>query len=364
MNKETVVIAMSGGVDSSVAAALLVDQGHDVVGMTMRVYSGAETARAKSCCSLDDVDDAREVAARLGIPYYALDMKEPFRQHVIDDFVDEYLAGRTPNPCLRCNADMKFGALLDRAREIGADSVATGHYVRRTRCPETGRFELRRGRDDGKDQSYALYVLTQPQLARARFPLGEVTKAEVRALAKKYDLPVDGKPDSQDICFVPDGDYRGFVERHAGDRLRPGRFVTPDGEDLGANDGVAHYTVGQRRGLGLDIDEHPRYVVELRADTDEVVVGKKAEAVRNRFEVPAVNWVSVAAPDAPLACAVKIRHRSRPAPGLVTPTPGGGAVVALRDPELGVSPGQAAVFYDGDRVLGGGTIARVAPLAV
>jgi tRNA-specific 2-thiouridylase len=362
--RETVVIAMSGGVDSSVAAGLLVEQGHDVVGMTMRVYQGAEVARSKSCCSLEDVDDARQVAETLGIPYYALDMKDAFQEHVIDDFVDEYLAGRTPNPCLRCNADMKFGSLLERAREIGADAVATGHYVRRTYDEASGRWELRAGRDPAKDQSYALYVLTQDQLARARFPLGEMTKAETREQAARLGLPVDAKPDSQDICFVPDGDYRGFVARQAGERVRPGRFVSVEGEDMGPHGGVVNFTVGQRRGLGLEGDEHPRYVVELRADTAEVVVGRKHQAARERFEVGPVNWVSIAAPAEPLECQVKVRHRSPPTPAVVSARSDGTAEVELASGDLGISPGQAAVFYDGDRVLGGGTIERVAPVEV
>ncbi len=357
--RETIVVAMSGGVDSSVAAALLVEQGFDVVGMTMRVWTGDSQAKAaKSCCSLEDVNDARDVAAKLGIPYYALDMKQDFQEHVIDNFVGEYLAGRTPNPCLRCNADMKFGALLDRAQEIGANKVATGHYARTYKDPQTGRWQLRAGLDGGKDQSYALYVLTQDQLDRALFPLGDMTKAETRAHAERLGLLVDKKPDSQDICFVPDGNYRGFVEKLAGDQIVPGRFVSVDGKDLGEHRGIAHYTVGQRRGLGLQGDQR-QVVVELRPETNEVVVGLKHQAMRERFEVVDLNWVSLAPIEKPLECQVKIRHRAAPAEALLTPKEDGTLEVLLEDSNIGISPGQAAVFYEDDLVLGGGTIEKV-----
>lgn len=362
---ETVVVAMSGGVDSAVAAALLVEAGYRVVGMTMRVWSGGEDAPAapRSCCSLDDVEDARRVAALLDIPYYALDMKDAFREAVIGEFVGEYLAGRTPNPCVTCNGDMKFGALLERAAAVGASRVATGHYARVARDPASGRFELRRGRDPGKDQSYALHVLTQDQLGRALFPLGELTKEETRAHAARLGLPVSGKADSQDICFVPGGDYREFLASQVGDAVRPGRFRSVEGEDLGEHRGVPFYTVGQRRWLGIQGHDR-RYVVELRPEADEVVVGTRDQASRAAFRVEGMNWVSRAAPAAPLRCEVKIRHRSPPAAAEVRPRPGGALEVLLDIPDLGVAPGQAAVLYDGDLVLGGGRIAGGAPGAL
>lgn len=353
---ELVVVAMSGGVDSSVAAALLMQHEYRVVGMTMRVAPGGDgTAAARSCCSLDDVQDARRVCDLLGIPYYAIDMKEAFESRVVDTFVAEYLEGRTPNPCIACNTDMKFGALLDLARSIGAERVATGHYARVGRDPASGRWLLRTGLDPAKDQSYSLYGLTQEQLARALFPIGELTKAQVRETAERLGLPVAAKAESMDICFVPGGDYREVVAARAGDTVRPGRFVDRDGRPVGEHRGVAYYTVGQRRGLGLP-GEDRTYVVELRPERDEVVVGTRDEASRARFTVGAVNWVGLGPLAARTRCRVRIRHRFEPARATVAPLPGGRLEVVLDEPALGVAPGQAAVFYAGDQVLFGGRI--------
>lgn len=363
---QTVVVAMSGGVDSSVAAALLKDQGYQVVGMTMRVWQGDpdQPKPEKSCCSLEDVDDARRVCDILDIPYYALDMKDRFSEAVIQDFLDEYLAGRTPNPCLHCNGEMKFGELLERAEAVGAAKVATGHYARLGFDAERDRWQLWRGDYSEKDQSYALYVLTQAQLSRAMFPLGEMTKADTRSLAKKYGLPISEKVESQDICFVPDGDYRGFLERNLEPgTIQPGNFVDVHGKVLGQHRGVPFYTVGQRRGLGLQ-GEHRHYVVSLDAETNTVVVGQKHEALEASFLVRDLNWVSIPAPEASLSCQVKIRHRSEPAAATVELQEDGQAKVHLDQADLGIAPGQACVFYEGDLVLGGGTIERPPAVSV
>jgi tRNA-specific 2-thiouridylase len=363
-----VVVALSGGVDSAVAAAMLVEQGFEVIGMTMRVFSGEGSRKAKkSCCSLEDVDDARYVAEELDIPFYTLALEEPFQQRVIDNFVKEYLVGRTPNPCLICNTDLKFGALLERARTLGAEKVATGHYARLNWISQAqdspGRWQLRRGVDGGKDQSYALYGLTQEQLSRALFPLGDRTKAAIRKLAAKLNLPVQDKPDSQDICFIPEGNYRNFLQRQIGERILPGDFVNAQGEVLGQHRGVPFYTVGQRRGLGLQ--GHQRhYVTGLFPETNQVRVGFLEEAMRARFQVTQLNWVSLPAPQEAFSCQARIRHRGATSPARVEPRPGEVLQVTLLEPDPGISPGQACVFYDHDLVLGGGVINSVEGLKV
>jgi tRNA-specific 2-thiouridylase len=354
-----VVVAMSGGVDSSVAAALLVEQGLEVVGVSMQLYDRREGAVGEgfgSCCSLDDLQDARRVAASLGVPHYIMNFERQFSAEVVDRFVAEYRAGRTPIPCTRCNSDVKFATLLERARALGAEQVATGHYARITWNAATERLELRRGLDHAKDQSYFLFSLGQPQLARSRFPVGDLTKTDVREHARRLGLRVADKPDSQEICFVPDGDYAAFVERRAGPAA-PGPIVHVDGTTLGSHAGVHRFTIGQRKGLGLSTGR-PLYVVAVEPDSSTVVVGPVDALDEPGAIVEDVNWVSGEAPAAPLRGAVQIRHRHAAAAATIAPLPGRRARVAFDTAQRAVTPGQAAVFYDGDVVLGGGWIGR------
>jgi tRNA-specific 2-thiouridylase len=353
-----IVVAMSGGVDSSVAAALLSREGHDVIGLSMQLYDQRASPEAfGSCCSLDDLHDARRVAAALGFPHYIVNFEEKFQETVVRNFVDEYAAGRTPIPCVHCNADLKFATLVDRADAFGAAWVATGHYARVRFDEDLGRFRLLRGRDRDKDQSYFLFSLTQDQLAHALFPVGHLTKDEVRACAEDLGLAVARKPDSQEICFVPDGDAGGFVERHldAGDRA--GEIVDSAGRVLGRHRGLHRFTVGQRKGLGLSAGT-PLYVLRLEPSESRVVVGSRDELGQRALRASSVNWIAGEPPSAPVAVTARIRHRHHDAPAIVTPDGAGSAVVRFDEPQLAITPGQAVVFYQGEDVIGGGWIEK------
>jgi tRNA-specific 2-thiouridylase len=347
-----VLVAMSGGVDSSAAAALLAADGHEVLGVAMRVADFSDAARGRSCCAPDDLEDARRAARRLGIPFFVANVEERFAASVIAPFVADYVEGRTPNPCVACNARVKFAWLLARARALGA-KLATGHYARVERRGD--RLALCASADPAKDQSYFLYGLGQDALADVVFPVGGMPKREVRALAERARLPNAAKPESQEICFVTRGDAADFVALRAPERVRPGEVVSTSGEVLGRHGGVHRFTVGQRRGLGVAGPE-PQYVVRIDAAAARVVVGTPEEASRAAFAVAEASWVAGAPPDGAREVLVKVRHRHDGERGTVRATSGGGAEVRLAAPVRGVAPGQAAVFYDGDEVLGGGRI--------
>jgi tRNA-specific 2-thiouridylase len=349
---------MSGGVDSSVTAGLLVEAGHEVIGLTMQIwdYSTFTADHGESfgtCCSLDDVYDARRVAETLGIPFYVVNFEKDFQRQVINRFCDDYFAGRTPNPCVLCNQRLKFELLLRRSRELEADWLATGHYARVEEGG--GRFALRKGRDPAKDQSYFLFTLDQAQMRHVRFPLGELTKDEVRAHAARLGLPVAEKAESQDICFVPDGDYVRFLEEERGSGQRDGDIIHVSGKVLGQHLGTYRYTIGQRRGLGIAWPE-PLYVVGIDAETRQVLVGEKEHLAVAELIVREVVWGAEEPPGA-IRAHCRIRYRHREVPATITPLAGKDARVRFDQPQYGVTPGQAAVFYVGDRVLGGGWIA-------
>jgi tRNA-specific 2-thiouridylase len=356
-----IVVAMSGGVDSSVAAALLAEEGHDVIGVSMQLYpstpfgrSGRADRTYGTCCTLDDLDDARRVCATIGVPHYILNFESRFDDAVVSNFVREYVSGRTPIPCAHCNSDLKFEALLDRARGFGAAALATGHYARIARGAE-GRYRLRRGLDPGKDQSYFLFSLTQAQMADARFPIGALDKTAVRAHARRLGLRVAEKPDSQEICFVPDGDYAAFVEREAPSLTRPGAMVDRDGRVVGTHGGVHRFTIGQRKGLGLSSTE-PLYVLAIDAAESRVTVGPRDALGRTTLVAREVNWTSGDPPSDWTRAAAQIRHRNPAAPGRVRALDDDRAEYVFDEPQSAITPGQAAVFYDSDEVVGGGWI--------
>jgi len=350
--KNTLVVALSGGVDSAVAAALLAEAGHRVVGISMRLYDAKGTSASVGgrCCGPRDLEDARAVCAHLGIPFYVADESEAFGRAVIDDFISEYALGRTPNPCVRCNEQVKFAPLVRRARALGAAGLATGHYARIEE--RNGRRRLLRARDARKDQSYFLFAMGGAALDYVQFPIGELTKDEVRARARAFGLPNADKPDSQEICFIPDGDHAKFLERQGGAGA-PGEIVDEAGHVLGRHGGVHHYTIGQRRGLGIAAAES-LYVLGLDARSARVVVGPEVALERHDVAVGDVRWTG-GVPDAPVRAQVQIRYRHAPQPATVTPD-GAGARVIFDAAERAVAPGQAAVFYQDDVVLGGGWI--------
>ena len=358
---ERIVVGMSGGVDSSVAAAMLVEQGFEVIGITLRVWPWREPDEPArtfgSCCSPESVDDARAVARRLGIPYYLLNSEREFERAVIEPFARAYAAGRTPVPCVACNREVKFGSLLQRARAWDAAAVATGHYARITRDPESRRFLLWRGRDARKDQSDFLWPLTQGQLEAARFPVGYVTKDAVRDRARALGLVTADKPESQEICFIPDDDYRGFLRRRMPDAFGPGPIVDGQGTVLGRHAGLVNYTVGQRRGLGLAAGR-PLYVTALDLSRNAVVVGGEDEVDVAVILAEQANFIAIPALEGPLAVEAKIRHTHEPAAATIEPAEDGLVRVRFERSQRAPAPGQSVVFYQGDLVVGGGVIAR------
>lgn len=350
-----VVVAMSGGVDSSTVAAMLHDQGYDVVGITLQLYDhGLALQKKGACCAGLDIYDAQQVSAKLGIDHYVLDYESRFKEAVIDDFADSYIRGETPLPCVRCNQSVKFKDLYSMARDLGADCLATGHYVQRVE--DNGLATLRRAVDHHKDQSYFLFATTQAQLDFLRFPLGALHKADVRSLAQKYGLAIADKPDSQDICFVPSGNYGELVSRLRPGAAEAGNIVHLDGRVLGTHDGILHYTVGQRKGLGVGGMAEPIYVVALRPDAREVVVGPREALAASSLIMNECNWLTDQSTGSVFEAMAKIRSTTAPEPVSVHLRAGGEAHVTFHIPEYGVSPGQACVIYDANRVLGGGWI--------
>ena len=362
-----VAVAMSGGVDSSTVAAVLLRQGRTIVGLTMQLWNQRRLPELQGdgpaqhrCCSLDDVYDAKRVAQHLSFTHYVVNFEEQFEERVVRPFVRQYLAGRTPIACTNCNSDVKFEPLLRMARQIGAERLATGHYARIRRNEGTGRYELLRARDDSKDQSYFLWGLTQEQLSRSEFPLGELTKEEVRALARDAHLPVAEKPESMELCFVPNGNYAQFIHAYWRERGEPlhdaaGDIVTEDGTVIGRHTGVHNYTIGQRKGLGFAAGK-PVYVLAIEPEKNRIIVGEDEALRRSSFEIEGVNWISIDAPTAPLRALAKIRHKHEPAAATVEALPGQRARVTFDVPQRAITPGQAAVVYDGDVVLAGGWI--------
>jgi tRNA-specific 2-thiouridylase len=373
MSTQTIAVAMSGGVDSSTVAAMLRAEGYDVVGLTMQLWNQRRLAGHPGmpeqvqgrCCSIDDVYDARRVAEDLGIPYYVVNHEERFEKDVVRPFVEEYLSGRTPIPCSLCNNHLKFDQLLITARQIGADLLATGHYARCEFDPQRNRWLLKRAADVSKDQTYFLFGLTQEQLSRTRFPLGGMTKPQVRETARHHALALAEKPDSQEICFVPGGDYKKFIDAYLADQGESlpdtaGEIVTSEGEILGHHKGVHNFTVGQRKGIGVATGS-PLYVIQINGQKGQVTVGSGDELLSRTLIAHKMNWISIDDLSEPIRVHAKIRHRHEPAPALVENAGSGEVRVTFDEPQRAITPGQAVVFYDGDLVVGGGWIASFEP---
>lgn len=357
--KRKVAVGMSGGVDSSVAAYLLKEQGYDVIGITMQTWQDedmAAMAENEKCCGTSAVEDARRVADMLGIPYYVLDLKKEFKEHVIDYFVSAYGEARTPNPCIACNRYVKWGALLQKALELGCDYMATGHYAGIVKL-ENGRFALKKSASAGKDQTYALYNLTQDQLARTLMPVGKYDKAEIRKIAGQAGLPIADKPDSQEICFIPDDDYAGYIRRQSGKSFAEGNFIDLNGRVLGTHKGIIHYTIGQRKGLGLSLGR-PAFVVDIKPDTNEVVIGTNEDTFHMELTAEKLNLMSLSSIDGELQLRAKIRYSHPGAACKVRMISDDTVHCVFQEPVRAITPGQAVVFYDGDIVVGGAVIHR------
>jgi tRNA-specific 2-thiouridylase len=348
-----VVVAMSGGVDSSVAAALLKEQGYDVIGMMLRLWSEPGKEESNRCCTPDSMAQARRVAAKLDIPFYVIDAKDVFRETVVQYFLDGYARGETPNPCLICNRQIRWTFLLDHALALGADYMATGHYVRKQTVE--GKHQLLRAVDRTKDQSYVLHVLDQEKLGRALFPVGDYLKTEIRAIAERFGLPTASRKDSQDLCFLAGEDYRNFLQRNAAEILQPGEILTRDGRSVGSHNGLANYTIGQRKGLGV-ASPVPLYVLGKNSITNALIVGTHEELGSRELTASEVNWVSGEAPEGPFGAEVKIRYTAKESEAVVTPLEGNRAAVRFEAPQRDITAGQAAVFFQGDVLLGGGII--------
>lgn len=357
MDKKKVVVGMSGGVDSSVAAYLLKEKGYDVIGVTMQIWQDEDRdfqEESGGCCGLSAVDDARRVAQALDIPYYVMNFKSEFKENVMDYFIEEYIKGRTPNPCIACNRYVKWESLLKRSLEIGADYIATGHYAQIELLPN-GRYALKKSATAAKDQTYALYNLTQEQLSHTLMPVGEYTKEEIRGIAEKISLRVANKPDSQEICFIPDNDYAKFIEENTDKKIAEGNFVNLKGEIIGRHKGITHYTVGQRKGLNLSMG-HPVFVLEIRPETNEVVIGDGDEVFAKNLYAEKLNFMSVADIEGEVRTVAKIRYSHKGALCTIKKTGEDRLLCTFDEPQRAITPGQAVVFYDGDYVLGGGTI--------